>query len=136
MVNKRAYLKTLEAVISIVIFLIFITVALVFSQTSSKPTLPKDIETLQDTIITKIESEQALRTCLANNQTDCINQTINPLIPSRTTDYQFDICVTDTPLNCPSPPTFPTNITIYTDSLIIQEANQSAIFRLFLWKKI
>ncbi len=136
MVNKKGYMKTLEAVLALVIFLIFITVALVFNKVPEDAGIPHDIEALQDSILTKLENEPSLRTCIINNQIDCINQTINPLVPNQTTEYFFELCITDTPSDCSLTQTFPEEITIYSDSMIIQEANETAIFRLFLWKKL
>ena len=128
MVNKKGYMKTLEAVLAIVIFLIFVTTALVFNKAPEEVGVPQDIEVLQNSILTKIESDLTLRNCLVTNQMNCINQTIISLVPSQTIDYSFEICVTDTPSDC--------ILTIYTNSMILQESGQTVVFRLFLWKNL
>ena len=60
MVNKKAYMKTLEAVIALVIFLMAITFTITVHE-SDQPAVPQDIELLQDTILNKIEYNETLR---------------------------------------------------------------------------
>ncbi len=135
MVNKKAYLKTMEAIFAIVIFLIFISATLVFKQPMETGEIPEDIKLLQDTILNKIETQPELRTCLVDNNTVCINQTINVSI-IKTKDYDFEICIESNPADCTLTTIIPTNRTVYSDSLIIQEGNKNALFRLFLWNKL
>ena len=135
MVNKKAYIKTLEAVFAIVIFLIFISATLVFKQPSDLGKIPEDIKLLQDTILNKIETEPELRECLVDNNTVCINQTINASM-IKTKDYNFEICIKPDPSDCILMTNIPTNKTVYSDSLIIQEKEKTALFRLFIWNKL
>lgn len=125
-------MKTLEALISIIIFLIFIVAALVYNQPIQREIIPQDIVLLQDSILDKIQTDTSLRMCLIANDTICINDTISPLVPYPI-NYDFEICNEVDPSDC-SVKTFPVDLTIYVDSILIQE-NQSAILRLFLWKE-
>jgi hypothetical protein len=133
MVNKKAYIKTLEALVALVIFLIFVTGVIVINQPREKETIPQDIKLLQDTILNKIETEPEFRHCLVANDTICIENLINSSILP-TIDYDFDICNEPNPSDC-TLKTFPLNRTIYADSLIIQEG-KTAIIRLYLWRKV
>ncbi len=133
MVNKKAYLKTLEAVMAIVIFLIFIVAALVFNQAPEDTSVPMDVKAIQESILSKIETEQNLRQCVITEDLLCLENEMISLIPSRTMEYAFEVCVSE-PSNCLI--TLPEETTVYADSMIIQEEGQSAIFRLFMWKKI
>jgi len=155
MVNKKAYLKTLEAVMAIAIFLIFLVTALVVNQPwENDSTIPDDIKLIQDTVLNKIETDESIRSCLVNNWENseealdiCLEQQyvgIDALIPD-TLHYAHDLCGEPT---CP----IDENIffdedenydkkTIYADSLIIQHPkddgnSQIVVYRLFLWRII
>jgi hypothetical protein len=132
MVNKKAYMKTLEALIAIVLFLIFVSAALVINKPQERETIPQEIEFLQDSILTRIQTDEILRTCLVNADTVCINDTIVPMVPS-TMSHEINIC--NNPSSCPVI-TFPPERKVYADSIIIQQSSQSAILRLYLWKNL
>lgn len=134
MVNNRGFLKTLEAVIAIVIFLIFMVSALVFNQPPKDTSVPNDIKAIQETTFSKIETDLTLRDCAVTEQNACIQDAILPLIPE-TLSYQFEIC-TNEPGNCPMEFVPPEGKVIYSDSRIIQHEGNSAIIRLFLWRNL
>tara|TARA_Y100000310_G_scaffold335536_1_gene417807 strand:- start:578 stop:988 length:411 start_codon:yes stop_codon:yes gene_type:complete len=135
MVNKKAYLKTLEAVIAIILFLSFISAALLLNKPPEKQEKPQDIELLQDYIFNKLETEPELRQCLIDNNTICISGVINSSLHTQKLDYDFEICNLD-PDQCIYNIVLNETKTIYADSLIIQEGNNSAIIRLYIWKKL
>ena len=143
MVNKKAYLKTLEAVIAIIIFLIFITYILIFNVPSGEPSIPQDIELLQDSILNNIQTNHTLRSCLVVNDDICIKNSIDPQIPTTIIGYHIQICNSNSTISDPSdcPPVkinfLPDDVKIiYSDSLMIQEQDEFAILRLFLWRKL
>ena len=156
MVNKKAYLKTLEALIAISIFLIFLVTALAVNQPWNKDsTVPNDIKLVQDTILNKIESDEDLRNCMISDVQDdtvelseeCIRTTLNieELIPP-TLNSLIQICWQ---AQCPIPEEGQfadvdgayKEKTIYADSLIIQHTYENnlpetAVLRLYLWRKV
>jgi hypothetical protein len=157
MVNKKAYLKTLEAVMAIAIFLIFLVTALVVNQPwDDKKIVPDDIKLIQDTILNKVGSDEVLRYKLVSGGVDDTEEdareritaslNLENLVPN-TLHSLLQVCWAET---CPIPEetTFSgedpeyTKKTIYADSLIIQHPNyiegtsQIAVLRLFLWRKL
>jgi hypothetical protein len=135
MVNKKAYLKTLEALIAIAIFLIFLTTALIMNQPEkNEPSTPQDIKLIQDTIFNKIQTEQSIRDCLITDNNVCLEGVIDTVIID-SLDYGIQIC-TDAPNCLVSDLILPTDKTIYADSLIIKEQGTTAILRLYLWRKL
>jgi|APSaa5957512622_1039677.scaffolds.fasta_scaffold31485_3 hypothetical protein len=139
MVNKKGYLKTLEALIAIAILLIFITTALNINRQELKPSTPDDIRLMQDTIFNKIQTDPLLRGCLTAGTFNCINDTVNETM-IETLDFMIEMCTGD-PNNCLLTITLPEDKTIYSDSIFIQEINPSGTdqygtLRLFLWRKV
>jgi hypothetical protein len=135
MVNKKAYLKTLEALIAIAIFLIFLTTALIMNQPEkNEPSTPQDIKLIQDTIFNKIQTEQYLRVCLIDSDNSCLETEISKVILD-SLDYEIQIC-TPTTSCLVSDLTLPEDKTIYADSIIIKEQDTTAILRLYLWRKL
>jgi hypothetical protein len=135
MVNKKAYLKTLEAVVAIILFLIFITTIMVFNRPPQTDQIPEDIILLQKSILNKIETTPELRTALIQQDEDKINETITNSTINITVGHNFEICI-DAPSSCTLQKQFPEDLTIYSDSLMIQEQGQTAILRLFLWRQL
>jgi hypothetical protein len=141
MVNKRGFLKTLEAVIAIIIFLIFMVSALVFNQAPQDQGVPMDVKAIQETVFSKIGTDLELRQCIIEYDSygqQCLGDEMVSLIPSQTMEYEFEVCLNDPP-SCPIVSDLPEDteeITVYADSMIIQEDGESAIFRLFIWKKL
>ena len=139
MVNKKGYLRTLEALIAIAILLIFITTALVINKPETKPSVPDDIKLIQDTIFNKIQTDNLLRECLTAGSFNCINDSVNETVID-TLDFMIEICTGD-PTGCLLTITLPEDKTIYADSIFIQETNSNdpneyASLRLFLWRKV
>ena len=133
MVNKKAFMKTLEALISVVLLLIFITAIFILNSSPKKETIPEDIKLSQDIILNKIETDQNLRTCLAQNNDGCIRSTIlSSLLP--TVEYDINICVGQNPSSCQ----ILTNLAekVYVRSLMIEEEGTMAILRLYMWHKL
>jgi hypothetical protein len=137
MVNKKGYLRTLEALIAIAILLIFITTALMINRPETNPSVPDDIRLIQDTIFSKIQANTELRDCLVADDFTCINDTVNSTM-IETLNFKIQICPGD-PNNCILTADLPGDKTIYSDSIFIQEpeeGSQYATLRLFLWRKV
>ncbi|MBT3395104.1 hypothetical protein HOA59_03145 [archaeon] len=130
MVNKKAYMKTLEAVIALVIFLMAITFTITVHE-SDQPAVPQDIELLQDTILNKIEYNETLRAQAFAEDTVQMDFFINNTVQTNIA-YNFTLC-TDTAV-CTIPTS--TSEIVYSDSLIMVNNNSDVVLvRLILWKK-
>jgi hypothetical protein len=127
--NKKAYLKTLEAIIAIVLFLVVIT-ALLTSDKDVDPSVPSDIVLIQDTILNTIQENNTLRGYAIDIDWDNINTSISSSIPVGI-GYNFTLC--DDPNSC-SIPTTTESEQLYADSLIIVEETDVAIINLILWR--
>ena len=64
--NKKAYLKTIEAIIAVVIILIFIF-TVIPRERVPEASVPKNIEILQETITNEIENNEEYRQEIINN---------------------------------------------------------------------
>ena len=127
--NKKAYMKTMEAIIAIVLFLVVITVLL----TSNKDTntaVPSDMILIQDTILNTIQENNTLRTFAVNLENNDINMFINSTIPDGI-GFNFTLC--NNPNYCAYPTTSESE-QLYADSLILVEGEDIAIINLILWR--
>lgn len=132
--NKRGYLKTLEALFAIIIFLIALFGILSLQQTKAE-LKPEDIELMQDTILNEIEHNQTFRSeIMAGSPTPFIDQFVSDILPNKL-DFDTVICIN--PENCPLPdnPNYAQAKQIYADSIIIRES-ESRLFILYLWNKV
>ena len=133
MVNKKAFMKTLEALIAVVLLLIFVTAIFILNTSPKKEEIPEDIKLSQDSILNKIETDSALRICLTNSNEPCIKTMITSSLPP-TIEYQINICVNPDPSSCAVLQNLADKV--YVRSLIIQEQGTMAILRLYMWQKI
>ena len=79
MVNKKGYMKILEAVIAIVILLLFVTV-LAIQNKEDTPKVPQDISLLQDAIVNSIKEDEDIRDCVLSIDPDCISNNVESLV--------------------------------------------------------
>ncbi len=123
-------MKTLEAVIALVIFLMAITFTITVHE-SDQPAVPQDIELLQDTILNKIEYNESLRDfAFAENVLE-IGSFINDTVQTNMA-YNFTLCKDTT--SCIIPTT--TSEIAYSDSLImVNDGSEVVLVRLILWKE-
>jgi len=152
MVNKKGYIRTLEAVIAIILILIFIFSVLPKKQTEELKT-PREIDLTSDRILNEVQNNEEFRGCvIANLETpgqtaeDCINGFIisNNLIP-QTLDYKVKVC--DTSITGPNAYNFcgePNLIgaedkTVYVKSIILSgtltELKTKRV-KLYIWRKV
>ncbi|MFH1376978.1 MAG: hypothetical protein ABIH25_05070 [Candidatus Woesearchaeota archaeon] len=145
--NKRGYMKTLEALLAIVIFLVALF-AILSVQPSKEDLKPQDIELMQDTILNQIQHNEVYRTEIQNDNIGIgsdIYTFINDRLPF-TLDFIIKSC-DDVNTNCnidtdPKYIDFQAADKVYADSIIISEETenpensyQSRLFILYLWRK-
>lgn len=140
--NKKGYMKTLEAVFAIIIFLIALFGVLAL-QSHREDLKPQEIELLQDTILNEIEYNGNYRLEILDNVYPNPSTNVNNFIESSLSnnlDYETVIC--DDSTNCPSPESqdYLDAKKVYADGLIISGKNTllvdtTKLFVLFLWNK-
>jgi len=131
--NKKAYLKTLEAVIAAMILLIFIGEVLPH-KTEDTTLTPLDIETMQQTILKSISSREDLRTCVLTEDIPCITDFIDSIIKQ---DLSYEITITDAASSLGLPSTLSQDKAIYTKTLIISSTTTDynpKLVRLHVWR--
>lgn len=142
--NKQGYLRTLEAVFAIVLFLIALFGVLSI-QKEKIELKPQDIELMQDTILSEVEYNQIYREEIIDNNIGETRATYNFVknrLPDRL-DFIILSCETINDCNIPEDnpkyQDFQNAEKIYADSIIITDkSNQTYISRLFilyLWHK-
>ena len=133
MVNKKAYLKTLEAVIAAMILLLFIGEVLPH-KTEDAALTPPDIETMQQTILKSISSREDLRTCVLEKDIPCITTFIDSIMKQ---DLSYEITITDADFSLELPVDLPQDKAIYTKTLIISSTTTDydpKLVRLHVWR--
>lgn len=139
MVDKKGFLRILEALIAIILLL-----GLIFYLTPKKMKdegkVPRNVEEMQQFILKEVSYNTSFRDCVLNSEGgSCrvsfgcradVNRFIKNNIPN-TFDYQCEICKTS--VSCMSE-TLPLDKSIYADSSLIGAEN-SKVFRVYMWSK-
>lgn len=99
MVNNKGYLKTLEAVIAILILFIFISVIMPRPKQTEAAT-PQNVLLLQDKVLDEIESNNTLRTAVLNKDATALDNFVKSLNIPPQYGYTILICSKDV---CPLP---------------------------------
>ena len=129
--NKKGYMKTLEAVIAVIILISFLLALL--PREEAKPETPQDIQLLQDTVFTTIQNDNYYRACVLSNNLNCITSFINSTFPYT---LEFDAKICDL-TSCPEPDL--PDKSVYVSDLIISSnltEFDTRLLRLFIWRKI
>ncbi|MBT4334289.1 hypothetical protein HOD61_00535 [archaeon] len=127
--NKKAYMKTLEAIIAIVLFLGVITI-LLSSNKEIETGVPQDMVLIQDTILNTIQENNTLRNYAILLSDFNIDSFISSSIPVGI-GYNFTLC---DDISSGGYPTSTESEKLYADSLIIVEGEDIAIINLILWR--
>ena len=132
---KKAFVKTLEAIIAIVIVVIFIFIFI--QKPAANEKTPAVVEAAQKTIVNEVQDNAILRECiisdpLCKNRAD-IWDFIKNNLPANY-KYAFEIC--DKPTCTSTEP--PLDKAIYTTDILISsnmEQQNTRIFRIWLWEQ-
>jgi len=125
---KRGYLKTLEAVIAIVIVLIFIF-SFGVSNLGVGEVTPKNVKDAQKFIFKTILNNNTLRDDVLNENPIVLDQVVSRNLPLGYT-YKIQFCRS---ADCPIPP-LPSE-TIYIDTVYVGEENNFRVLKLFVWEE-
>jgi hypothetical protein len=136
MVNKKGYIKTIEAVIAILIILGFIYVVTP-KQNLPKETTPQNIESAEDFIINQVLYNSTYRDCVINDNRLCIDNFIKKNTPFGCY-YQFEMCNTSTSCLQELGIVLPIDKSIYSKNVLISQENNQIkpkVFRVYMWEK-
>ena len=135
MVNKKGYMKTVEAIIAVILFFSVVLI-LVGVYSPEEEATPKDIKVIQEAVLNTIESDTEMRSNILLNQVSTLDTKLGTLIPNNL-NYLFTIC--DSNFDTCPPPAIDQDKTVYVSSLVVSstyEQYNTTIFRLFLYRKI
>ena len=123
---KKAYLRTAEAVIAIMITFTMLTLFIHSESVAESRRVP-------DMVLDTLKDNQDFRTCVESRNTACINQTLADQIPD---SYDFTFNYTDDP-NSPVSVGLPSKRIFANSVMLTGNATNSTItiFRLFYWTK-
>ena len=99
MVNKKAYIKTIEALIAVLMLIGFL-IYILPSQTSEQQTTTA-LDTFMDNILDTIIYDSTYRDCSIDKNTQCLKDFIDQKI-TYTYDYRIQICDDSTACDTPS----------------------------------
>lgn len=146
MVNKKGYIRTLEAVIAIILILIFVF-SVAPKRQISEPKTPREIQLISERILNEVGSNKDFRQCIiegtyqgqSKDGEDCINDFINEnnLINKQIMDYRILVC--DPGTICQEPLGLPTTTSVYTKSIVISSTLTKfnlKIVKLYIWRKV
>ncbi len=129
--SKKGYMKTLEAIIAIIILISFLLALL--PEKEPQPKIPQDIRLLQTTIMNNIQNDEFSRQCILNDL-PCVNDSISSIFPS-TLKYTFTICDINID-NCVA--TGLPDKSVYVSDLVVSSTlsnPNTRLFRLYIWRK-
>ncbi|MDD5133595.1 MAG: hypothetical protein PHD81_00460 [Candidatus Nanoarchaeia archaeon] len=143
--NKKAYIRTVEAVIAILLTFIFIMTILTPKESQKENTL----SSIQKNTLKIIELNSSLRKNVLESQ---LGVPFNPTDPNRiqlyntikdntkkfvTLDFNFTVCdQKNTNCNPNIKNDFiPKNKDVYAKSIMMSSLDKTRIFRLYLWEK-
>ena len=131
MVNKRGFIKTLEAIIAIILIILFLSI---FIKREGVITKDDEKSTVANSLVNEIQSNDLLRNCVLNQDYKCIGSYLNKSIKNRYY-YNFSICTL--PNNCALSNLPKTDV--YAKSFVITsnltKINPS-IIRIYLWNRV
>ncbi|HLC37766.1 MAG TPA: hypothetical protein VJJ53_03230 [Candidatus Nanoarchaeia archaeon] len=125
---KRGYLRTLEAVIAIVIVLIFIF-SFGISNIGTGEVTPKNVKDAQKFIFKTVLSNETLRDGVLNDDTSLLDPVVSRNLPLGY-NYKIQFCKS---ADCPIP-LLPSE-TIYIDTVFVGEENNFRVLKLFVWEE-
>ena len=137
--DKRGFIKTLEAIIAIIIIF---SAILILNQSNKRQETPASIEESYKFILTELSENSTFRNCIktfsVNNLGNCKNNGclvhVDSFVGAHAPyNYNYLCEVCDKPLKCSLDP-LPIDKNVYTNSVFIAH-NPSRISRIYFWQK-
>ncbi len=127
--GKKAYLRTLEAVLAIALSFLFITIMV-----SSESPTEHDEEDMS--LVPILKDSPSFRDCAMSSNISCLNSTIKLYYPDFTRNYGYRFNITKDPRS--APPELLPNRDIHAETLLIAGNNTlfyPRVVRLYYWEK-
>ena len=137
MVNKKGFVRTLEAVISVVIVLGFIYLITLKTETPTGE-IPINIKETQKFVFQEVALNENYRQCIVSSlpgscsSTSCLQQINQFISDNKPSGFNHACEVCDRSLSC-SNPNLPLDRSVYTDSMFIGKDNFK-VFRVYFWE--
>ena len=138
--SKKGVIKTIEAVFSIIIILLFIYFIAPEKEATTDAT-PQILSDAQNYLLDEITFEDSYRGCIKNNAEGmCKNmggcmRTVAALIDDNTPPGYKNACeLCDTSISCVNNG-IPLDKSVYTDSVFVS-GQQSKVLRIYFWREI
>lgn len=139
MVNKKGYIRTLEAIIAMVLLFLFILTVLPKPET---PVEPKNVDYIEESILLEIESNDVLRQEVLNYVPGSQTPNLNSFVEDTTKRLPFDHAfLIKNAGNYPSQEDLEILIpsvsdrNLYLRTKIIGSGTTSKVIYLYLWEK-
>ena len=140
--NKKGYLKTLEAIIAVIIVLMVVLISLSFDNPETEE-VPAEVRALQDTIFDVLQNDEDHRGYIIGSNVADIPLLLDTFIDDTRFGYGFTICRDygcENSISYPTDPIEPPEGSqVYADSFVIQEPDGEVfdlrLFRLYIWYK-
>ncbi len=138
MVNNKGYIKTLEAVIAIIIILVFVYVLTPKAIKKAEP-IPSVVKEAEHFILTEIALNKTLRSCVSSPVTPngecrasgCMEKIMSFVQANTPPGYQSRCELCEKAVSC-SQIQLPLDRSIYTDSIMISNP-RPRVFRVYFW---
>ena len=133
MVNKKGFIRTLEAVIAVVVVLTFIYVVILKAETPTGE-VPFNIRDTQKFIFEEIALNDAHRNCIVSSSSGpCLCTGINQLIEgNKPAGYNYACEICNKAQSCANLD-IPLDKSVYTDSIFIGK-DKFKILRVYFWE--
>jgi hypothetical protein len=123
MVNKKAYLKTVEAIVALLIFFGVVLFSISMRQ-GEDASVPEDIELLQKTILNSVEHDDTYRTCVFDPTCTTLDNLFDIIPDNLNYNYTIDSLF------------FLEGEDMFVDGIIIaNETGDTRTFNIYLWRK-
>lgn len=135
--NKKGWIKTLEAVIAIILIMGFILIITPKHEIGEE--IPENVKVAQEFILEEVLYNETFRNCVINAKTgsckkdggckEDLNNFIAENVPAGY-DYECEICISG---SCIALPTETLEKSVYVNNVFIAEGPR--IFRIYFWRK-
>ena len=137
--EKRGFIRTLEAVIAIIL-IITVILFLKIRSIPPKEQIPENIEQAQEYILSEVSYNSTFRDCLLKGSTGtcrseigCRKQITDFIEKYKPINYDYACEVCETTLSCLNN-NIPHDKSVYADSTFLG-SEKSRVFRIYFWEK-
>ena len=136
--NKKGYMKILEAVIAIVILILFVTV-IIIEQQEDKLKVPQDIYLLQGAVTNLIKEDESIRQNVILGDVVAVKLAIDSADFIPTSNYAYELTLCNVAAVCADIESLglPTDKEVYAENFIISstlQQRQETLVGFYLWR--